>query len=187
MKHFHDVRPKDDRSNDGRCDRGDEHRAGGDVLCVANQGMKIRRRGIGQKFKRGVDRFSRPDNRDGENNPAPFPPGDVEKESRAYDDRGGGEMDPGVVLATEHPQNPGEGVTEAPDPSRKFKRTIHLNLAGNRSAGFAPSEKRFIRQIFSSVLIWKRETDYPHLALSRPPLPQGEGRVRALPGSISFK
>lgn len=55
------VRPEDDDADHRSGDRGDENRPGRHILAAANQRMKFRRGGVGEKLEGCVQRLGRPD------------------------------------------------------------------------------------------------------------------------------
>src|SRR5688572_12126761 len=105
--------------------------------------MKFRRRRIRQKFKGRVQRLRRPDDGNGENDPAPIrrchseeEPGDEHKQSRFR-------MNPGIVLAAHHPRDPGDRVAETADAACEFEWSLfgfwahyHASIAWLGLCGF---------------------------------------------------
>lgn len=66
------IRPKYNGADYRSCDCRDKNRAGSHILGIAHEWMKLGGSGIREKFKRGVESFSCPDNRYCQDDPAPI-------------------------------------------------------------------------------------------------------------------
>lgn len=116
------MRPEDNRVDDYRGHGSDKDGSGRNILRVAHQWVKLRRRGVGQEFQSSVESLGCPDNGNSENDPTPISRGDLKEESRQKHKGGSSDMNPRAVLTTNHPQKAGNRMAEAADAARELKR-----------------------------------------------------------------
>jgi hypothetical protein len=116
------MRPKDNRT-DNQCGHGrDKDSSCRDIFSVAHQGVKRRRSCIGEEFESGVKSLGGPDNGDSQDNPAPVSWGYPKEEGGGQRNGRGCDVNPGVVLTADHPEDASDRVAEAANAARKLKR-----------------------------------------------------------------
>ncbi len=125
LKHCPQMRPKNNRADNQRSNRRDKNRSRRHILGVAHKGMKLGRSRIGEKLEGRIERLRRPDNRDDEDNPAPFRRGNMEKECCRNHNHRGYRVDPRVVLATNHAQDARNRMAKTADAPSELKWSGH--------------------------------------------------------------
>jgi hypothetical protein len=111
-KERNDVGQKYNQSDYGRGDRRDQYCAGSDIFSVAHDRMKIWRRGVGQKLKRRIQRLGRPNNRNRQDNPAPFGARKPKEKSGANNCDSRDQMNPRIMLTTNHSPDTNDRVSK---------------------------------------------------------------------------
>jgi hypothetical protein len=101
-----EMGPKNERADDRSDQRGDQHRAGGDVFCPAGEGMMIGRNQVHHAFDGGIQPFRSPDETDGSGDCAPFQPRDSKEKSRGDHRDRGREMNARVRLRAQKRGDP---------------------------------------------------------------------------------
>jgi hypothetical protein len=122
------MRPKNDCSNDDRSDGRHQHGARRNILGVANQGMKLLDRRVGEQLQGSIQRFRCPHGAGGNHNTAPFDRAEVKIKSCAGDHYGGRRVDPRVMLRAKNVGNPVKSMPYALNSSSKLKRATHRNI-----------------------------------------------------------
>lgn len=96
------VRSEDEDADDRGAHGGDQDPAGGHVLGVSDEGVKLWRRSVGEEFESGVKSLRCPDGHNSEDDPTPFGGGQHTQASDDEDATGGHGVQPGIVLGSEH-------------------------------------------------------------------------------------
>lgn len=90
----------------GRGESCDQHGPCGRILGAPNQRIWLGVDGISEFFQCRIEGFGTPHRTDGENQPAPVHPRDVEYDADHYDRESGRHVNPGVVLRTKDKTKP---------------------------------------------------------------------------------
>lgn len=115
------MRPEDDGSDNRRGKGRHKNRSGRDIFRVAHEWMKFGGRYVGQEFEGGVKSFGCPNNGNRQDDPTPISRGDPKEKAGGKDNGRGSDVNPGVMLAADHPPKARDRVAEAAKASRKLK------------------------------------------------------------------
>ena len=126
LYHIRDVWQKNHNSNHYGSKGRNKHSARSDVFGISNEWMKPGVGRVGQKLKGCIKCFCRPYGHDGQDEPSPLIPSNMEKYSGSNNKSCRDQMNPCVMLGTNHDPYATQGIFETSNSSCKLKWPIHF-------------------------------------------------------------